>query len=150
MKLQGKAAIIVGTRRIGAVVAQRLAAEGINVAIVYNNSEDEAKALANSLLSKKTHATTIKCDLSDEDQVIDMLLNAKKEFGAINFGVNLASSFPRNPFMELNSESWDNSINDAKATFLFGIHLGREMMSNDGPTKGHLVFFSDWAAIHAP
>jgi NAD(P)-dependent dehydrogenase (short-subunit alcohol dehydrogenase family) len=150
MKLQGKAAIIVGTRRIGAIVAQRLAAEGINVAIVYNNSEDEAKALANSLLSKKTHATTIKCDLSDEDQVIDMLFNAKKEFGAIDFGVNLASGFPRNPFMELNSESWDNSINDAKATFLFGIHLGREMMSNDGPTKGHLVFFSDWAAIHAP
>ena len=24
------------------------------------------------------------------------------------------------------------------------------MMANDGPTRGHIVLFSDWAALHAP
>lgn len=150
ISLQGKGAIIVGARRIGAVVADRMAAEGINIAVVYRNSEDEAKALANDLLLKKINAITIKCDLTDEGQVMNMLHSAKKEIGTIDFGVNLASGFPRDPFMELNSDSWDKSIGDAKGTFLFGVHLAREMMSNDGPTKGHLVFFSDWAAIHSP
>lgn len=150
INLQGKGAIIVGARRIGAVVADRMAAERINIAVVYRNSEDEAKALANDLLLKKINAITIKCDLTDEDQVLNMLHSAKKEIGSIDFGVNLASGFPRDPFMELNSDSWDKSIGDAKGTFLFGVHLAREMMSNNGPTKGHLVFFSDWAAIHSP
>ena len=150
INLQSKGAIIVGARRIGAVVADRMAAEGINIAVVYRNSEDEAKALANDLLLKKINAITIKCDLTDEGQVMNMLHSAKKEIGTIDFGVNLASGFPRDPFMELNSDSWDKSIGDAKGTFLFGVHLAREMMSNDGATKGHLVFFSDWAAIHSP
>ena len=150
INLQGKGAIIVGARRIGAIVAHRMAAEGIDVAVVYRNSEDEAKALVNELLLKKINAITIKCDLTDEDQVLNMLHRAKKEIGTIDFGVNLASSFPRDPFMQLNSNSWDKSIGDAKGTFLFGVHLAREMMSNYGPTKGHLVFFSDWAAIHSP
>ena len=150
INLQGKGAIIVGARRIGAVVADRMAAERINIAVVYRNSEDEAKALVNNLLLKKINAITIKCDLTDEDQVLNMLHSAKKEIGSIDFGVNLASGFPRDPFMELNSDSWDKSIGDAKGTFLFGVHLAREMMSNNGPTKGHLVFFSDWAAIHSP
>ena len=50
INLQGKGAIIVGARRIGAIVAHRMAAEGIDVAVVYRNSEDEAKALVNELL----------------------------------------------------------------------------------------------------
>ena len=150
INLQGKRAIIVGARRIGAVVAHRMAAEGIDVAVVYRNSEDEAKALVKELLLKKINATTIKCDLTDEDQVLNMLDKAKTKIGGVDFGVNLASGFPRDPFMELNSDSWDKSIGDAKGTFLFGVHLSRVMMSNSGPTKGHLVFFSDWAAIHAP
>jgi NAD(P)-dependent dehydrogenase (short-subunit alcohol dehydrogenase family) len=150
INLEGKGAIIVGARRIGAIVASRMAADGINVAVVYRNSKAEAEALVNDLLLKKVNAITIKCDLTNEDQVLNMLHGAKKELGTIDFGVNLASGFPRDPFMKLNSDSWDNSIGDAKGTFLFGVHLAREMMSNPGPTKGHLVFFSDWAAIHSP
>ena len=29
-------------------------------------------------------------------------------------------------------------------------HAARAMMPNDGPTRGHIVLFSDWAALHAP
>ncbi|MBR61113.1 MAG: hypothetical protein CL904_00420 [Dehalococcoidia bacterium] len=150
INLQGKNAIIVGARRIGTVVARRMAAAGIDMAVVYRNSEYEAKSLVDDLLLQKVNAITIKCDLSDEDQVLNMLNTAKRDLGAIHFGINLASGFPRDPFMTLNSDSWDESIGDAKGTFLFGVNLSREMMSNPEPTKGHIVFFSDWAAIHAP
>ena len=39
---------------------------------------------------------------------------------------------------------------DAKASYLVTLHAARAMMANEGPTRGHIVLFSDWAALHAP
>ncbi len=150
INLQGTGAIIVGTRRIGAVIAHQMAQEGIKIVVVYRNSKAEANKLVTQLKSKTDLAVAIKCDLSDENQVKKMINQAKSDLGTLNFGINLASSFPRNPFKDLDAKAWDISIEDAKGTFLFGIHAGSAMMANAGPTKGHLIFFSDWAAIHAP
>jgi 3-oxoacyl-[acyl-carrier protein] reductase len=38
----------------------------------------------------------------------------------------------------------------AKATYLLGLHASRLMLRNAGPTKGHLIFFGDWAAGETP
>ena len=53
--LEGKGALIVGARRVGAVLAQRMAREGINIAIGYRSSAAEAESLRESLAETGRH-----------------------------------------------------------------------------------------------
>ena len=46
MELANRAALITGGKRIGAAVARALAARGMDVALAYNRSRDEAEAVA--------------------------------------------------------------------------------------------------------
>ncbi len=38
----------------------------------------------------------------------------------------------------------------AKGTYLLATHCARAMSWNAGPTRGHLIFFGDWAADETP
>jgi NAD(P)-dependent dehydrogenase (short-subunit alcohol dehydrogenase family) len=38
----------------------------------------------------------------------------------------------------------------ARGTFLMAAHASRVMAENSGDTKGHLIFFGDWAAEETP
>ena len=62
--LQGKGALIVGARRVGAVLARRMAQEGINLAIGYRSSASEAESLRDSLSGSGAMAITVQGDLS--------------------------------------------------------------------------------------
>ena len=44
IELRGRGAIVTGTRRFGAIVARRLAREGVRIALTYRSSRDEAEA----------------------------------------------------------------------------------------------------------
>ena len=44
--LAGKAALITGGKRIGAVIASTLAKRGVDIALSYNRSRDEAETTA--------------------------------------------------------------------------------------------------------
>lgn len=51
--LKGKVALITGgSAGLGAAVARQLAAEGVNLAINYNNSDERAAQVAESLASE--------------------------------------------------------------------------------------------------
>ena len=49
-----KSALIVGTKRVGQIIARRLAKDGINLAIAYRSSAEEAQLLAASISSVDT------------------------------------------------------------------------------------------------
>ena len=75
---------------------------------------------------------------------------ASESLGNLSFVVNLAAGFPRNPFETLDSAAWDEAMSFAKGSYLLNVHAARLMMSNEGPTRGHIVQFSDWAAWETP
>ncbi len=150
LDLRGQGAVVVGAKRVGALVARRIADGGANVAIVYRSSRTEAEALAKDLAKRTEIVTLIQADLSQERDVQRAISTAADELGGLRFAVNLAAGFPRTPFEKLDSAAWERSIRDAKGSYLLGVHAGRAMMSNSGPTRGHIVFFADWAALHAP
>jgi NAD(P)-dependent dehydrogenase (short-subunit alcohol dehydrogenase family) len=149
IELRGKGAIITGTRRFGAIIARRLAQEGVRIALVYRSSKDEAEALQQEL-SPQTQVVLIQADLSDEPQVERVVQTAKAELGDVSFLVNLAFDYPRNTLDELDAAAWDRGMAGAKANFLLALHSYRMMAQNDGPTRGHLIFFGDWAAAETP
>lgn len=150
LELAGRGAIVTGTRRIGAVLAKRLAGEGIRPAIVYRSSQRVAEELSDSLRATVDRVALIRADLTVESDVRNAVETARTELGDLSICVNLASDYPRTPFEALDGQSWDGAMATAKGAYLLALHAGRAMMQNQGATRGHIVFFGDWAAGETP
>ncbi|MGH3360563.1 MAG: SDR family NAD(P)-dependent oxidoreductase, partial [Nocardioidaceae bacterium] len=65
MELSGTAALITGGRRIGAVVAEELARRGVDVALSYARSQDEADQTAARVRARGCRAAVLQADLSE-------------------------------------------------------------------------------------
>ena len=150
ISLEGKGALIVGARRLGSVVAKRLAEEGVNLAISYRNSAKEAETLRSSVAGMAKRTTLIQGDLAIEDDVKRMVDSANTDLGNLSFVVNLASDYPKMPFNTLDAADWDTGMADAKGSYLLTLHAARVMENNLGPTRGHVILFGDSAAGEAP
>jgi len=150
LSLSGRGAIVAGTRRMGASVVQRLAREGVNLAIVYRRSRDEAEALCESIRPFVEHTVLLQADLTIEAEVAHAVTEARGALGNLSFCVNLASDYPRTPYETLDSGAWDRGMAAAKGAYLLALHASRAMLTNAGPTRGHIVFFGDWAAEQTP
>jgi NAD(P)-dependent dehydrogenase (short-subunit alcohol dehydrogenase family) len=148
--LKGRGAILAGTRRIGANVVQRLAAEGIRPAIIYRSSREEAQRLADSVAGQVDRAVVLQADLTVESEVERAVEAARNELGDLSFCINLASDYPRAPFSTLDTSAWERGLASAKGTYLLALHASRIMLNNPGPTRGHLIFIGDWAANETP
>ncbi len=143
-----KAALIIGAKRVGRVVAQRLAQDGVNLAIAYRSSVNEAQQLVDSISDVDT--TLVQADLSNEYQVVGAVKQTVGAFGGLDYVVNLASDYPYAPFDSLNGASWDRAMATAKGSYLIGLHAARQMRRNPGPQRGHIIMFGDWAAEETP
>jgi NAD(P)-dependent dehydrogenase (short-subunit alcohol dehydrogenase family) len=150
MDLRNKGALLVGTRRVGERVAMRLADEGVNLAIVYRRSKDEAEKLQTTLASLVDKTALLQADLSSENDVRRIVDESAKQLGGLQFVINLASDYPRAPFDTLDSDSWDRAMATAKSSYLLAVHSGRMLSNNTGRSRGHIVMFSDWAAGESP
>lgn len=87
-----KCALITGASRgIGASIAYKFAQEGYNVVINYLNSKECAETLKTSILKEyDIEVLTIKADVSDEEQVKNMVKTVMDTFGSIDVLVNNA------------------------------------------------------------
>ena len=150
LELRGRGAIVAGARRVGGTLVRRLAREGVHLAIVYRRSHDEAEALANDARQHSERVVTLQADLTIEDDVTRLVDQAKAELGDLSFCINLAYDYPRASLAELDAAAWDRGISGARATYLLASHASRAMFGNQGPTRGHLIFFGDWAAEETP
>lgn len=118
-KLDGKTALVTGAaRRIGATVARRLHAEGMNLVLHYRSSEREAQALCHSLNAlRRDSAVLAQADLAEVGE-FDSLLKASRQWGSLDLLVNNASSFYATPFGKVSESDWDNLIiSNLKAPF---------------------------------
>lgn len=97
MALKGKssnAALITGgAQRIGKAIALTLAERGFDIALHYNQSKDEALAVADEIRQKGVQCELFACDLYKESQVFLLLEKAHKKFRHLNLLVNNASIF---------------------------------------------------------
>ena len=145
MELAGKAALITGTRRIGAVVATSLAAAGADVAIVYNRSKAEADDAAANARTHGRRAVVLQADLSQPAQCDALVNRAAKELGRLDVLVNMASLYPSVPFDDLTVEDWDRQMAvDLRASFLCAKAAVPHLRKAGG---GVIISFSDWLPV---
>jgi glucose 1-dehydrogenase len=110
-KLEGQVALITGASSgIGAGVAKSLSAEGATVVINYSSSPDKAEKVLNDIQRAGGNALTIKADVSNEQEVIDMFRETIKRFGTVDILINNAGLQKDNTFHEMSLEEWNRVI----------------------------------------
>jgi NAD(P)-dependent dehydrogenase (short-subunit alcohol dehydrogenase family) len=142
MDLSQKVALITGTRRIGAVVAEALARKGADVALVYNRSVGEAEAAAGRVRAAGRRALVVQADVSEPAACAALVEKTARELGRLDVLVNMASLYPTTPFDELTVEHWDRQMAvDLRASFLCALAAVPLMRRQGG---GRIVNVSDW------
>lgn len=150
MKLEGRHAVIVGSRRIGREIALRLADAGMNIGILYRSSATEAEALVQQVQARDRKAVAVQSRLDTDAEVSIALDQLEAVCGPASCLINLASDYDRTPFDALDATAWDRGMSAARTNYLLAIHAARRMKHLPGPTRGHLLQFGDWAAGETP
>src|SRR2546428_9356232 len=110
-KLEGKIALITGgSRGIGAAIAQRLAADGANVAITYTKGADAAASVVNEIERAGRKAIAIQADATDASAVEAAVEKTIATFGRLDVLVNNAGTAIPKTFEETTLEELDRVI----------------------------------------
>ena len=97
-------------RRIGAAIAQDLAADNWKVAIHFQSSEKKATKLVNEIKDAGGEAVAIQADL-DQDNQAELLINeATQKIGTITCLINNASVFEFDTIETATNDSWHRHL----------------------------------------
>jgi len=129
MDLKGKVAIVTGARRgMGKTHALVLAKAGAKV-VVADISLEDCEAVVTEIKDAKGEAMAIKCDVSNKDEVDEMVTKTVAKLGKIDILVNNAGICQFKPFLELTEEEWNRTINiNLKGYFLCAQAAAKEMV----------------------
>lgn len=147
MNLQGTVALITGAKRIGAVVAETLAARGVSVGLSYLRSETEARAAAAAVEATGAHAAVFQADLSRPEACKSLVDSTVATLGRLDVLIHMASVYVHRPLSGVTLDDWDNVVEvDLRAMFLCSLAAVPHMRRNGG---GRIIGFSDWVAASA-
>jgi NAD(P)-dependent dehydrogenase (short-subunit alcohol dehydrogenase family) len=110
-KLQGRVAIVTGGGRgIGAATARRLAAAGAAV-VLTARSEDQVEATAAALRKAGGRAIGVPADVSDPEQVEEVVESALDQFNRVDILINNAALvWPLEEVVDADAEEWAYNI----------------------------------------
>ena len=107
MRLEGKKALITGARRgIGRSVALHLADEGADIGINDVRRDQEAEDIMATIREKGRKASWHMADVSDKDQVEQMVGEFLAEHGQVDILVNNAGVISDSLLMRMSDEAW--------------------------------------------
>src|SRR5258706_6363133 len=116
---EGRTALITGAAGgIGGGVAERLAAEGANIALA-DISVEGAEAIAANIRERGGSAQAYQLDVTSADDVRDVVAQVEKRFGLVTLAVTCAGIIRTYTFLDLPPDVWDLTLNiNLKGTFL--------------------------------
>ena len=127
MKLVDKVAIVTGASRgLGKAMAIELAREGASVAVAARTVEAGKGPLpgtihetVNEIKKLGGKAMAVRCDVSKEEDVVLMVDQVEREYGAVDIMVNNAGVTTPESFLKLTTKKWDLVMNvNLRGTFL--------------------------------
>lgn len=103
--MKNKIALVTGgTSGIGKEIVKELIEKGCKVATCYSSNEENAKILKEEINSDNLFI--FKCDVSDENQVINMMNEIKEKLGNVDYLVNNAGTFIDNLIKDFNIDDF--------------------------------------------
>ena len=112
-RLANQTCIVTGADSgIGRAVALAMAKDGANVVIDYIGGPEEAEEMAHEIENMPNEAKGLPflCDVTKEDQVINMFETARKEFSTVDILVANAGLQRDAPFHEMTLKQWQTVI----------------------------------------
>lgn len=133
-----------GSRRVGWHVAKMLADKGYRIALHYRTSQAEATRSVEELRRAGVDAEAYGADLSNQEQVANLVRRTLADFGRIDVLVNCAAAWRPKPLEEVTAEhvTWFFQTN-ALSTFLCCQQVGLEMVKQK--EGGCIINLGDWA-----
>ena len=132
--LAGKVAIVTGAgKNIGRTIALTLAQDGAD--IVVNGRSDTAllESVAAEIEALGRRALPVKADVSQEDQVKEMVAKTVAHFGGIDIAVSNAGLRRQTPLIEMDYAEWREIMSVAlDGAFLLARHTVPEMIKRGG------------------
>ena len=107
-----KVVLVTGSSRgIGKATIIEFASKGYNVVINYNNSKDKAEEIKKFVESEyNVKALVIKADISNEEEVRDMVSDTIKTFNRIDVLVNNAGIVYDRTFSDIKIEEFEKTL----------------------------------------
>jgi NADP-dependent 3-hydroxy acid dehydrogenase YdfG len=141
--ITGKVIVITGASSgLGEAAARHLSAQGATVVLGARRA-DRIRALADELVSRGGKALAIVTDVTDRDQVKDLVDTAVKKFGRIDVLINNAGLMPHSPLERLKTDEWDRMIDVNIKGVLYGIAAALPHMKQQ--KAGHIINVSSVA-----
>jgi 3-oxoacyl-[acyl-carrier protein] reductase len=115
MNLIGAVALVTGGNGgLGQRICHALAREGVQIAVMYAQSRDQAEGVARDLAAEHgVKAAAFGCDITDQAAVERLIGAVTEHFGRLDILVNDAAYNKAIPFAELDNltiEEWDKTI----------------------------------------
>ncbi|WP_316668621.1 3-oxoacyl-ACP reductase family protein [uncultured Propionibacterium sp.] len=115
----GVAIVTGGSRGIGAAVSERLSGLGMDVNIMYERNAKAARQVAEQMTSKGRKATTYQVDVSDENEVNEVVEEIVGTSGKIDLLVNNAAIIDDRLIMATSLAGWGRVLEvNITGTFL--------------------------------
>ena len=141
--IKGKVVVITGASSgLGAATARLLSAEGANV-MLGARRVDRIQSLADELNAKGGKAIAIATDVTDHDQVKNLVDAAVQKYGRIDVMINNAGLMPHSPLERLKIDDWNRTIDVNIKGVLYGIAAALPYMKQQ--KSGHIINVSSVA-----
>ena len=109
LDLSDNVALVTGASGgIGAATSRKLAENGADV--VVTDVVSEIDAVADDVRSEEADALALQMDVTDSEEVNDVVETAEDELGTIDILANIAGIFPTHTLAEMSEEDWDSVI----------------------------------------
>lgn len=130
MNLTGKTALVTGgSRGIGRSIALAFANQGANVIINYTSNEESAAKVIEEIKSFNVKALAVKANVSNAEEINDMMDKIEEMFDGIDILVNNAGITRDNLFIRMKEEDWDQVMDiNLKGVFLCTKAVIRKMI----------------------
>jgi pteridine reductase len=143
--LANRIALITGSaKRLGRVVALRLAREGADVAIHYRSSEADARSAVAEIAKLGRRSIAISADLTSVAEVQNLIRQTSTHFGGLDILVNSAATFIQTEFAATTEKVWSESLDtNLKAPF-FCAQAAAPLLRQ---SRGVIINFADLGAF---
>ena len=137
MKLDNKVAIITGAASgIGQAIAITMAREGASVVVDYVGKPGTADDTVSQIQSAGGKALAVEADVSQPDQVANLVGQAVSTFGKLDIFVNNAGIAYKHPITEFPLDQWNKIIAvNLTGPFLCMQAAAKQMMTQGGPGR---------------
>ncbi len=103
--MNNKIALVTGgTSGIGKEIVIELLSKGCKVITCYSSNEENARNLEKEINNE--NLLVVKCDVSKEEQVVDMFKEIKERFGNLDYLINNAGTFIDNLIKDFNIDDF--------------------------------------------